>query len=90
MALLVGLLLLPRRGPWPTPLAWWIGAAMLPALVVGGALSAVDERLLEIPLTCLGMAWMVLGSTVTWGLASAGGRADAWTRASSREHLEGS
>ncbi|MGH2394137.1 MAG: hypothetical protein ACRDGH_11715 [Candidatus Limnocylindria bacterium] len=61
LALLMGLLLLARRGPWPAPLAWWIGVAMVPALVVGGILSELDERLLEIPLTCLGLAWMVVG-----------------------------
>jgi hypothetical protein len=63
LALLVGLLMLPVRGRWPAPLGWWIGLSMVPALVVGGALSEVDERLLEIPLTCLGLAWVVLGWT---------------------------
>jgi hypothetical protein len=59
--LLAGLLTLPRHGRWPAPLAWWIGAAMLPALVVGGILSELDERLLEIPLICLALAWIVVG-----------------------------
>ncbi|MFE7223536.1 hypothetical protein ACFU7D_02010 [Nocardioides sp. NPDC057577] len=63
IALLLGLLLLPRRGPRPAPLAWWIGATTLPALLVGGILSELDERLLEAPLTCLGVAWIVLGWT---------------------------
>ena len=63
LALLIGLLTLPRRGRWPAPLGWWIGLFMVPGLVVGGALSRIDERLLEIPLTCLGLAWMVLGWT---------------------------
>jgi hypothetical protein len=61
LTLLVGLLTLPRHGRWPAPLAWWIGVAMVPALVVGGILSELDERLLEIPLICLGLAWMVVG-----------------------------
>jgi hypothetical protein len=61
LTLLIGLLTLARRGRWPAPLAWWIGAAMIPALVVGGILSEFDERLLEIPLVCLGLAWMVVG-----------------------------
>lgn len=63
LTLWIGLLTLPRRGRWPAPLAWWIGVAMVPALVVGGILSELDERLLEIPLICLGLAWMVLGWT---------------------------
>jgi len=61
LGLLVGLLTLPRRGPRPAPLGWWMGLAMVPAIVVGGALSEIEERLLEIPLTCLGLAWMVVG-----------------------------
>lgn len=61
VALLIGLLTLPRHGRWPAPLAWWIGVGMVPALVVGGILSEIDERLLEIPLVCLGLAWMVVG-----------------------------
>ena len=61
LALLTGLLVLGTSGRWPAPLAWWIGVAMVPALVVGGILSELDERLLEIPLTCLGLAWMVVG-----------------------------
>jgi hypothetical protein len=61
LTLLMGLLLLPRHGRWPAPLAWWIGVAMLPALVVGGILSELDERLLEIPLICLALAWIVVG-----------------------------
>lgn len=61
LALLVGLWTLPRRAGWPAPLAWWMGAALVPALLVGGVLAEVDERLLEVPLTCLGIAWMALG-----------------------------
>ncbi|SDK49125.1 hypothetical protein SAMN05428985_104224 [Nocardioides sp. YR527] len=63
IALLIGLLLLPRRGHPPAPLAWWIGAVTVPALLVGGILPELDERLLEVPLTCLGVAWIVLGWT---------------------------
>jgi len=61
LALLVGLCTLPRRGEWPAQLAWWIGVALVPAVLVGGMLSEVDERLLEVPLTCLGVAWMTVG-----------------------------
>ena len=61
VALLLGLLTLGRNGRWPAPLAWCIGMAMVPALIVGGALSAIDERLLELPLVCLGVGWMAIG-----------------------------
>ena len=64
VALLLGLLTLRRNGPLPAPLAWWIGVAMVPAVVVGGVLAEIDERLLEIPLVCLGIAWMVIGRGV--------------------------
>lgn len=61
VALLIGLLTLARNERWPTSLAWWIGAAMVPSLVIGGVLSEIDERLLEIPLICLGIAWAAVG-----------------------------
>lgn len=61
VALLIGLLMLERNRRWPARLAWWIGIAMAPALVVGGVLSAIDESLLEIPIVLLGMAWMTVG-----------------------------
>jgi hypothetical protein len=61
VALLLGLLLLDRGGGRPAPLLWWIGVAMVPALVVGGILSELNERLLEIPLTGLGLSWIVVG-----------------------------
>lgn len=61
LALMVGLLSVPRRGPLPAPMAWGIGVTMIPALVVGGALYQIDERLLELPLIGLGLAWVVVG-----------------------------
>lgn len=61
VALLLGLLTVGRNGRWPAPLVWCIGLAMVPALIVGGALSAIDERLLELPLVCLGVGWMAVG-----------------------------
>ena len=64
VALLIGLLTLERHGRWPAPLAWYIGLAMVPALIVGGMLSEIDERLLEVPLVCLGAGWMSVG----WGV----------------------
>ena len=42
---------------------FWTGAGTLPALAVGGALAEIDERLLEIPLVCVGLAWMRVGWT---------------------------
>lgn len=63
LALVLGLVTLDRHQRWPMPLAWWIGVAMLPAVFVGGVLSELDERLLEIPLVGLGVAWAVVG----WG-----------------------
>ena len=61
LALVVGLVTLDRRSGWPISLAWWIGVAMLPAVFVGGMLSEIDERLLEVPLVVLGVAWIVVG-----------------------------
>ncbi|HEY5882445.1 MAG TPA: hypothetical protein VIU11_26280 [Nakamurella sp.] len=61
LSLLVGLLTVPRHAAWPAPLAWWIGFAWVPAMLIGGVLSELDERLLEVPLTCLGIAWMTVG-----------------------------
>jgi hypothetical protein len=77
LALLIGLLTLPRRGRWPAPLGWGIGLSLVPALVVGGALSQIDERLLEIPLTCLGIAWMAVGWAVLRGPDAQKGRVAA-------------
>ena len=35
---------------------------MVPSLVIGGVLAEIDgERLLEIPLICLGVAWAAVG-----------------------------
>ena len=61
LALLIGQLTLARNGRAPAPLTFWIGVGTLPALAVGGALAEIDERLLEIPLVCVGLAWMLVG-----------------------------
>ena len=61
LALLVGQLTLGRSGRAPGPLTFWIGVGTLPALAVGGSLAEIDERLLEIPLGCVGLAWMLVG-----------------------------
>lgn len=47
-------------GMWRTfPLA--LGLAAVPLMVVGGALEAVNERLLEPPILLLGLGWVGLG-----------------------------
>jgi hypothetical protein len=61
LALLIGQLTLARSGRAPAPLTFWIGVSTLPALAVGGALAEIDERLLEIPLVGVGLAWMLVG-----------------------------
>lgn len=61
LALIAGLLLLGRRASSvPHRFAWWIGASILPALVVGGLLSAINERLLEVSILTLGLMWLRL------------------------------
>jgi hypothetical protein len=42
-------------------LAWWIGAVLLPAVLLGGALTVVDEKLLELPLAFIAALWIWLG-----------------------------
>jgi hypothetical protein len=44
------------------------GVSAIPLLIMGGALEAVNERLLEVPLMIMGIAWMALG--VVMGKAS--------------------
>ncbi len=47
-------------GRWRTlPLALAVSA--VPLMLIGGLLEAVNERLLEIPITLLGVAWVALG-----------------------------
>ena len=61
LALLIGQLTLPRSGRAPAALTFWIGVGTVPALAAGGALAEIDERLLEIPLGCVGLGWMLVG-----------------------------
>jgi hypothetical protein len=56
-----GLLLLDRRRSSTDRLAWWIGAVLLPAVLLGGALTVVDEKLLELPLAFIAALWIWLG-----------------------------
>lgn len=51
-------------------LPWGMGMATVPLLILGGALEAVDERLLELPIALLGLGWLILGVAL-W---------NAWTR----------
>lgn len=44
------------------PLA--MGIATFPLTAVGGALESINERLLELPLVVLGLAWMWMGYLV--------------------------
>ncbi|WP_310528068.1 hypothetical protein [Nocardioides sp.] len=64
LALIAGLLLLGRRTSSPPShtFAWWIGVSILPVVVVGGLLSAINERLLEVSILTLGLMWLRLGA----------------------------
>lgn len=61
LALLTGQLCLLDVRSAPAPLTFWTGAGTVPALLVGGVLAEVDERLLEIPMLGLGLAWLSIG-----------------------------
>ena len=61
LALIASLLVLGRSSSVPHKIAWWIGVSILPALVVGGLLSAINERLLEVSILTLGLMWLWLG-----------------------------
>lgn len=59
---------LPER--WKS-LPWFMGLAIVPSLtIVGGLLAAVHERLLEIPIVALGVAWVLLGLAMLDGLSA--------------------
>ncbi len=58
-----------RALPAPyTSLPWAMGIAAIPLLIIGGALAAVDERLLELPVALLGLGWIAL-SAAMWSAA---------------------
>ena len=42
-------------------LPWAMGLATIPFLILGGALEAVSERLLELPIALLGIGWVMIG-----------------------------
>ncbi len=49
--------------PWSAlPLAMGLGGPLL--VLAGGALALMNERLLEIPIVLVGLAWMLLGYSV--------------------------
>jgi hypothetical protein len=49
--------------PWSAlPLALGLGGTIL--IFVGGGLALIDERLLEVPILTIGLAWMLLGYSV--------------------------
>ncbi len=49
-------------------LPWAMGVAVVPLLIVGGALETLNERLLEIPIALLGLGWLALGAAL-WNVA---------------------
>ena len=49
-----------RRLRW-SALPFWMGVLCVPAVLAGGALSEIDERLLEIPLVLFAIGWILLG-----------------------------
>ena len=51
-----------------TSLPWAIGLAAIPLLLIGGALEAINERLLELPIALLGLGWIALGAAM-WSAA---------------------
>jgi hypothetical protein len=57
-----------RRAPWAA-MPLWMGILVVPGLLAGGALSAIDERLLEIPLVLFALAWIALGYSM-WRTAA--------------------
>jgi hypothetical protein len=61
LALVAGLLLLDRRLP-PLRPGWLLGLATVPSVLVGGLLAGLDERLLELPLLGLALAWLWWGT----------------------------
>jgi hypothetical protein len=60
LALVAGLVLLGGTTPGQRR-ARAIGVATVPALLVGGLLGAFGERLYEVPVVALGLAWLLLG-----------------------------
>lgn len=70
-ALVVLGIALRRRGAAVGRYALLLGVGTVPAVVAGGALSFVDERLLEVPIVALGLGWVALGSRMPRRLPAA-------------------
>ena len=66
--------------PVPAGLPLAMGIAAIPLLIVGGALESISERLIEVPIAVLGLAWIGLGiglwNAATHGAAQSGAVAD--------------
>jgi hypothetical protein len=66
--------------PVPAGLPLAMGIAAIPLLIVGGALESISERLIEVPIAVLGLAWIGLGiglwNAATHGAAQTGAVAD--------------
>ena len=80
LCILAGLVLLGlparRRADLPRParvLPLLLGLLTFPLTAVGGALSVLHERLLELPLVVLGVAWVVLAHSLWTSAASTQG-----------------
>lgn len=70
-ALVVLGLVIRRSSALPAPytsLPWAMGVAAIPLLIVGGALEAASERLLELPIVLLGLGWVAVGAAL-WNAA---------------------
>jgi hypothetical protein len=52
--------------PW-SALPLVMGAGAVPLMLVGGILELVSERLVELPIVLLGLAWVLLGYSVWSG-----------------------
>ncbi len=60
-----------RSGALAAPyhsLPWAMAVATIPLLLIGGALEAVSERLLEVPIALLGIGWITIGAAM-WSAA---------------------
>ena len=66
--------------PVPAWLPLAMGVAAIPLLIVGGALESISERLIEVPIAVLGLAWIGLGiglwNAATHAAAQSGAVAD--------------
>jgi hypothetical protein len=64
LAVLLSLLSYGRSAEPSAAVPWLLGLSMIAAIPTGGALSAINERLLEVPLLFVGLGWLVLVATL--------------------------